>query len=309
MTFTRRTALRAPLAGAAALASSPPRARLARAGTPPLPDAASYGDAIAVTRDLAYAIRPEPHQFLDVYRPVAGAPARRLPAVVCYFGSGFKDGGKTGMAKVAAFLAARGLCAVTPGYFLARLDAGWRGWPRNVHDAKCAVRFLRAHAVPLGVDPARIATLGHSSGAYLAMMVGFSARERALEGGDGWAGASSRVAAVVNIAGVCDRRGGLGTGTLQLLGPGYESDAELRRRASPIVYLDRSSPPVYTLHGEQDDNVLPAAARQLDAALRRLGVPHALHLVPDAGHDPISTATMPAVADWLRARLGLGGRA
>lgn len=41
-----------------------------------------------------------------------------------------------------------------------------------VEDAKTAVRFLRANAEKLGIDPNHIAVMGESAGGYLAAMVG-----------------------------------------------------------------------------------------------------------------------------------------
>jgi dipeptidyl aminopeptidase/acylaminoacyl peptidase len=111
------------------------------------------------------------------------------------------------------------------------------------------------------------------------------------------------VAAVVNIAGVCDRRAGLGKGTANLLGPGYETDIELRTLASPIVHIRPTCPPVYTLQGLDDDIVRPDSARQLDAVLQSAGAAHRLELIPKVGHNPISVETMTPIADWLRRQL------
>ena len=47
-----------------------------------------------------------------------------------------------------------------------------------VEDAKTAVRFLRANAEKLGIDPNHIAVMGESAGGYLAAMVGTPAAIR-----------------------------------------------------------------------------------------------------------------------------------
>lgn len=263
-----------------------------------VPDVASYGDRIAVAKDIPFG--EESHQKLDLYRPKGEGP---FPLVVCWFGGGFTGGDKSGMARVGAFLASKGFAAAAPGYYLANGNEDRPGWPKNVNDAKCAVRFLRAKAGAYSLDPKRVAGLGSSSGSYLAMMVGFTPNLKDLEGPGGWADQPSALSAVVNIAGVCDRRAGLGTGTMHLLGKGYEDKTDLRTLASPVSHLTEKSPPVYTLHGEKDQTVLPDSARQLDAALRKLGVPHRLHLVPEAGHNPISPPALESIAAWLGERL------
>lgn len=263
----------------------------------PLPPVGHYGDRIEILRDIPFG--DAPHQKLDLFRPREGGPH---PVVVCYFGGGFIKGSRRSMERVGAALAARGMAAAAAEYFLARPKDGVRAWPRNLHDAKRAVRFVRARARPLGLDPDRMAVLGSSAGSYLAMMVAFTSDVRELDG-EGWLDRPSSVRAVVNIAGVCDRRESLGTGTRNLLGEGYEKNADLRALASPVLHVDGDAPPVYTLHGTEDDNVSPESARQLDAALRKAGVEHRLHWVEGAGHQPMHRAAMDSIAAWLRGRL------
>jgi len=231
-----------------------------------LPSVESYGERIVVKSDITFSKEGREYQKLDLYLPRGEGP---FPVVVCWFGGGFTGGSKTGMARVCAFLADKGIAAAAPGYYLARPKEGKPGWPQNIHDAKCAVRFLRAHAKQYHLNGDRIAGLGHSSGAYLALMVGLTPTVEELEGEDGWAEQSSRLSGVVNIAGVCDRRGSLGTGTLNLLGQGYEDKSDLRKLASPVVHVAKDSPPIYTLHGDDDKIVLPDSAKQLDEALKK----------------------------------------
>ncbi|HZK81736.1 MAG TPA: alpha/beta hydrolase [Humisphaera sp.] len=265
-----------------------------------LPAVEKYGDRIVVTKDIPYAKDGQPWQKLDLYMPRGNGP---FPVVVCWFGGGFTGGNKGGMARVCAFMADKGIAAAAPGYFLAVPKEDKRAWPRNVQDAKCAVRFLRANAATYHIDGDRIAGLGHSSGAYLALMVGLTPGLKDLEGNDGWADQSSRLKAIVNIAGVSDRRGGLGTGTLYLLGKGYEDKLDLRTLASPIAHIGKDSPPVYTLHGEEDKTVVPDSAKKLNDALQAAGVDHELHLMPKLGHNPINVQTLEEVRAWLLKRL------
>ncbi|MGE3804001.1 MAG: alpha/beta hydrolase fold domain-containing protein, partial [Gemmataceae bacterium] len=265
-----------------------------------LPAVDQYGERVVIKKDIPFSKEGQPQQKLDLYLPRGDGP---FPLVVCWFGGGFTGGKKDSMARVCAFLADKGLAAAAPGYYLANPKEDKPGWPQNVNDAKCAVRFLKANAKMYHLDPDRFAGLGHSSGAYLALMTGLTPGLKDLEGKGGWAEASSSLAAIVNIAGVCDRRAGLGTGTQSLLGKGYQDKPELRKLASPVVHITKSSPPVYTLHGEEDKTVLPDSARQLDAALKVAGVEHELQLMPKLGHNPIAVETMTPLAAWLAAKL------
>jgi acetyl esterase/lipase len=263
----------------------------------PLPEVASYGGRIEVRKDLAFGT--EPYQKLDLYLPKGEGP---FPVVVCWFGGGFSGGDKGGMARIGAFMAAHGIAAVAPGYFLTDAQGEHPGWPKNVNDAKAAVRFVRFKSGEWHLDPARIAALGHSSGAYLALMVGFTPHLKELEGDGAAKDESSAVIAVVDISGVCDRRGSLGTTTAPLLGKGYEVKDDLRALASPIIYVGPKTVPVYILHGDKDPSVDVSSAKQLAAALQVAKVPHELHIV-SAGHDPISPETMESVVGWLGQRL------
>lgn len=263
-----------------------------------LPGVESYGGRISVRRDLPFGTQD--YQTLDLYLPLGVGP---FPAVVCWFGGNFVGGNKSHMARIAAFLASIGIAAVTPEYYLATLDGSRPGWPANVHDAKAAVRHVRSKAAEWRLDPARIAGLGYSSGAYLAMMVAFTPHVRTLEGDGAAPGESSALVAVVDIAGVCDRRGSLGTGTLPLLGHGYEARPELRTLASPVAHVGPTTVPVYILHGEHDSVAQVESALKLAEALKAHRVPHHLQLV-EAGHFPIATETIAPVAQWLKQRLG-----
>jgi acetyl esterase/lipase len=261
----------------------------------PLPDTASHGDRIVVQKDIAFGV--EPYQKLDLYLPKGDGP---FPMVVCWFGGGFVGGDKGGMARVGALLASKGFAAAAPNYFIADKEGERPGWPRNLHDAKAAVRFVRSKAKEWRADPDRVFGLGSSSGAYLALLVGFTPHVKEFEGNGAAPEQSSALRAVVDMAGVCDRRKSLGTGTRSLLGKGYEEKDDLRVLTSPVIYVGPKTVPVYILHGDQDKTVDVSSAKQLDEALTAAGVPHKFHLAAGAGHDPNSLEAMESVVEWLR---------
>lgn len=102
---------------------------------------------------------------LHVFAPAA--PASELaPAVVFLFGGGWMIGNVTDFAPQAAHVAGRGAVAILADY---------RTHCRNgvdivdeVEDAKALTPWIRANAAALGVDQARIALVGGSSGGHLA---------------------------------------------------------------------------------------------------------------------------------------------
>lgn len=74
---------------------------------------------------------------------------------------------------------------IKEGYTVASIDL--RPYPPNyfpdyVHDVKAAVRYLRAHAKELGIDPEKIGCYGQSLGGNSALMLGASGGNKELEG-------------------------------------------------------------------------------------------------------------------------------
>lgn len=116
--------------------------------------------------DVPFA-KPDGKEFLArVYRP-QGAAAAPLAAVVDVHG-----GAWTRLDRTAGVHHGRGLAA--SGLVVVSLD--FRQGPTHTHpamaqDAAAGVRWVRAHAQRLGVDPARVGLLGQSSGGHIALLV------------------------------------------------------------------------------------------------------------------------------------------
>ena len=66
------------------------------------------------------------------------------------------------------FLARAGFVTVSADYRLAPTST----FPAQLEDVRAAVRWLRAHALELGIDPGRIGVWGISAGAHLAALLG-----------------------------------------------------------------------------------------------------------------------------------------
>lgn len=88
------------------------------------------------------------------------------PAIVFFFGGGWKSGSPAQFESQCRYLASRGMVAVTADYRVASRH-GVKAVD-CVEDAKSAVRWLRQHAKRLGIDPDRIAAGGGSAGGHTA---------------------------------------------------------------------------------------------------------------------------------------------
>jgi acetyl esterase/lipase len=208
---------------------------------------------------------------LDLFVP-KDAPGP-FPAVVILHGGGWSKGSHEVHRPLAAELAGQGYVAATVGYRLAPRHR----FPAQIQDAKCAVRWLRAHAERCQIDSERIAALGHSAGAHLALLLGLTEAKDGLEGEGGHPEQSSRVQAVINIAGPTDLTRQDWPPATQLiiadfLGGSREQLPGTYRAASPMAYVHRGAPPVLTIHGSADQVVPYQQAQLLHAALRKARV-------------------------------------
>jgi len=92
------------------------------------------------------------------------------PAVVFFFGGGWRTGTPTQFQQHCKHLAEAGFVAMVADY---RVSARHKTTVNAcAEDAKSAVRWIREHAERLGVDPKRIAAGGGSAGGHLAACTG-----------------------------------------------------------------------------------------------------------------------------------------
>ena len=208
--------------------------------------------------DVAF-LGAERKEKLDLYFP-PGAARSDCPAVVFIHGGGFTGGDKAEYrsASVSADLCRAGYVVVSCNYVLgSKTKEGV--WPQNIADCRNAVRWVRAHAKELGVDPARIAVAGGSAGGYLALMVGLS-DDRTGPGGDPSAKFSAKVSGIIDMYGVVSFAKH-GKGDV----PGVSAEAQ--QAYLPTYQADMRDPPVLILHGTADTTVAISESDELAAAL------------------------------------------
>lgn len=265
--------------------------------------------AESVQRDLIFARLGDTALKLDLYRPDA-APATGL--VIWVHGGAWSGGSR-------ASVDLHGLTAL--GWAVASVDyrlSGTARFPAQVHDIKAAIRYLRAHAADFGYPAHRFVIAGSSAGGHLAALVGVTNGLPALEGEVGGnTGVSSDVQAIVDLYGASNLLTILGQSTPHglsvrvpaldlLLGGQPDRVPDLARLASPVFQLDAHDPPLFLLHGDQDNQMPPAQSQELAAAYELLGRPLHFELVPGAGHGgPAFTtpARLHAIDAFLREHL------
>ena len=153
--------------------------------------------------------------------------------------------------------------------------------PKQIHDCKGAIRWLRANADKYGYDVTRIGVGGGSAGGHLALLVGLSGGVKELEGDVGGnLDQSSKVHAVVDL---------FGPSALGLFAEESErfrrnKTPELLKSASPVTYLSADDPPVLILHGDEDQLVPLRQSEHLHKRLQETGLESSFHVIEGAGH-------------------------
>lgn len=239
-------------------------------------------DDVHYDRDVVYGKASGEDLKLNLARPKN--PAGPLPAVVIFAGGGWKGAGRKDlMDRFTQEFARRGFVAAT----VDTRSTPTHLFPAQIEDAKCAVRFMRAHAEKYGIDPKRVGSVGFSAGGHLALMTGVGGKEDGFEGDGGWAEQPSQANAVVAFCGPSDfvnAKPSNGGNFEFFLGAKLKDNPELYRKASPITYVKKTSSPMLLLQGTSDDMVPWTQATAMGEALTAAGVPGRVELLLGAGH-------------------------
>lgn len=125
------------------------------------------------------------------------------PVIVWVHGGGFTEEKLTRKSRPEK----RFLTIMREGYAFASIDyhlSQVRPFPSQIQDIKCAVRYLRAHADILGIDPDRIGVWGESCGGQLAALMSVQGGIEGFEDVGGYEGISSDIKAAVSWYGALD---------------------------------------------------------------------------------------------------------
>ena len=175
---------------------------------------------------------------IKVYAPAEGARRPPLPAIVFFFGGGWITGNLNQFKEHCKYFAAHGLFAGCAEY---RVRDRHGTTPFDaVADAKSVIRFLRAKANELCLDPGKIIAAGGSAGGHLAACAAFiEGFEEPFED----LTISSKPDALVLFNPVLDT-----TET----GFGKRQIGEHCRDLSPVHHIVKNGPPTIIFHGTAD---------------------------------------------------------
>jgi acetyl esterase/lipase len=229
----------------------------------------------------------------DVFTPPAGTS--NGVGVLLVHGGGWVEGDRSQLRGYGILLGRLGYTCVASEYRL----SGEAKWPAQLHDVKTALRWMRANATTLGIDPRRIAVSGNSAGAHLALMLAATPAHPDLEGDGGHAGEATDVTACIAFYAPTDlgathtaeeSKRTVPGGALPTLSAavayllGEDLSAGRVAKASPITYASADFPPTLLITGNRDEIVPAGESERMYRALTKAGATTELHIYAGAPH-------------------------
>jgi gluconolactonase len=244
-------------------------------------------DSMKTEWNVVYSTRGSRSLLADLFYP-ASAPDQGLrPALIVVHGGGWHSGDKTKFQALSIKLAAKGYLVASIEYRLADEAA----FPAAIHDCFAAVRYLRANADRLKIDPSRIGAIGGSAGGHLVGLMASGSQNEFLLGSEESSTLSSGVQGAVVMAGPMEML----TGSVadRSRNQPEQSNANRWLRATvdeaPDLYahsdayhqIDRKTSPILFLVGEHD---LPSRNQPSRDKLGQLGIATGVRVFSDGKH-------------------------
>jgi acetyl esterase/lipase len=212
---------------------------------------------------------------LNLYRP---SQVGKHPTIVVIHGGGWQGGSPDDNAEFSRYMAAVGYTVVSIDYRLAPRFQ----FPAQLEDVRTAIAYIQERADELEVDTTRMAVMGRSAGAHLAMLLAYGENAPPLK-------------AVVNYYGPVDLTRGYyeppqpdPIDTIDLLedflGGTPKEFAERYRQASPITHVTAQEPPSLLIYGQRDHVVKSTFGRGLADRLQATDSPVFFLEIPWAEH-------------------------
>ena len=234
-------------------------------------------DAANVERDVVFGKGGDVDLVCDIVKPPAGAPTKRM-ALIHLHGGGFAGGNKNFLAARLQPISALGYVNIASQYRL----SGEARWPAQINDVKAAIRWTRANASRLGIDPARIAVTGYSAGGYLSIFAAATQNQAKYEGNGGNANVPSAVAACVSYFPV--------TGVASW--PSFRTGLPLPPNSTDADWQEvelsthvKNLPPTVLFHGMTDTTVAPEHSANFLKLMQGASIPSELHTFAGVPHE------------------------
>lgn len=232
--------------------------------------ASEAADRPKATRMIQYKKFGDVVLNLHVFEPKGHKPTDKRAAIVFFFGGGWNGGSPTQFYPHCTHLAEKGVFAAAAEY---RVKSRNGTTPFEcVKDGKSAVRYLRANAVNLGIDPDRIAAGGGSAGGHVAAATA-TVPELNESGED--RSVSERPNALVLFNPVYDNGPN---------GYGYSRVQDRYQEISPFHNIRKGMPPAIVFLGTKDKLIPVSTAEAFKKKMEQVGSRSELMLFEGASH-------------------------
>lgn len=266
----RPSSRRPLLAGVGVLALGALLTACSQQGAEGLLNRAVNTSGLNVVTDQRYG--PDARNVIDVYAP---PNARNAPVVLFVHGGSWQGGDKAIYRFVGDSLARAGYVTGVMNYRLAPQNR----YPAYVQDAAAALRWLRDHAKSFGGNPNDLFVTGHSAGAFNAV--------EAVDNERWLREAGVPISAVRGVVGIA--------GPYSYDFRAFSSQVAFPEGATPDEvmpdrHVRRDAPPHLLLVAANDTTVHPQNALNMEAALKKAGVPVTRTVLPRVNHTTIVAA-------------------
>jgi acetyl esterase/lipase len=257
-----------------------------------------------ITPNIVYSTANNFDCKLDVY--ARNNPGHTTPTVLYIHGGGWVVGAKEASVMGILPYLEMGLSVVNVEYRLARVSLA----PAAVQDCRLALRWIYKNAKQYGFDTTKIIVTGGSAGGHLALMTGMLDPSAGLDIPTDWdyTGVEPKVAAIVNWFGITDVKDLLSGSNRQEYAVNWLSNLadkeSIAKKVSPLTYVRKGLPPIFTVHGDKDQLVPYEHAVRLHEGLNRAGVQNQLITIPGGNHGGFSkdhmTKAYAAIKEFLK---------
>jgi len=208
--------------------------------------------------------------FMEVYFPPDLDSKQSYPAMVFFFGGGWKGGNRHQFLNHAEYFSKRGIICFLADY---RIESKHNTSPfESLKDAKSAVRYIRKNAANYNVDASKIIASGGSAGGHLAAATAFI--DDYNESTDDLS-VSCVPNALVLFNPVIDNGPG---------GYGYERVGEEYENFSPLHNIKTGAPPTIFFLGTNDRLIPVETAQYYKVVMERVNSRCDLKLYEGEGH-------------------------
>ncbi|HSM81470.1 MAG TPA: alpha/beta hydrolase [Nodosilinea sp.] len=216
---------------------------------------------------------------LDIYQPsFEPDPQRPHPTLVTIYGGAWRHGEPAATARFSTYMATQGYTVVAIDY----RHAPEHRFPTQLEDVQAALGWMVDHAATYRIDPNRLALVGWSAGAHLALLAAYQPGALPVQAVVNYYGPVNLAAGYYDppVPDPIDTRAVLEA----FLGGTPEQLPQAYRQASPISYARSGLPPTLLIYGQRDHLVKPSYGQQLYDQLQANGNRAALIAIPWAEH-------------------------